>query len=72
MEPGLWTDLTDEELVGSAGPLAEHLGLDPALLADALAEAHTASVGRWRRELSEEQLADVEAEAGPLLRELGY
>jgi hypothetical protein len=30
------------------------------------------SVGRWRDELSPEQLADVEAEAGGLLAELGY
>jgi hypothetical protein len=33
---------------------------------------HAESVGRWRRDLTAEQLADVEAEAGPLLRELGY
>jgi hypothetical protein len=30
------------------------------------------SIGRWEKELTAEQLADVEAEAGPLLRELGY
>jgi hypothetical protein len=30
------------------------------------------SIGRWRNELSAEQVADVEAEAGPLLAELGY
>jgi hypothetical protein len=30
------------------------------------------SIGRWRRELTPEQLADVEAEAGSLLAELGY
>jgi hypothetical protein len=30
------------------------------------------SIGRWRSELTPEQLGDVEAEAGPLLRELGY
>ena len=30
------------------------------------------SVGRWRRDLTDEQVADVEAQAGPLLRELGY
>jgi hypothetical protein len=29
-------------------------------------------VGRYRTELSDEQLADIEAEAGELLRELGY
>ena len=29
-------------------------------------------LGRFRSELSAEQLADVEREAGPLLEELGY
>jgi hypothetical protein len=29
-------------------------------------------VGRYRRDLTAEQLADVEDEAGELLRELGY
>jgi hypothetical protein len=29
-------------------------------------------VGRWRQDLTGEQLADVEAEAGELLAELGY
>ena len=61
-----------EELPASADRLAAHLGLDPAPLAAALAAAHAQSVGRWRRDLTEEQVADVEAEAGPLLRELGY
>jgi Sulfotransferase family len=55
-----------------ARKIAEHVGADPLLLAHALADVHSESVGRWRRELSEEQVADVEAEAGPLLRELGY
>ena len=30
------------------------------------------SIGRWRKELAPEQLADVEAEAGSLLADLGY
>jgi hypothetical protein len=55
-----------------ADQLAEHLGADRELLADALADMHAESVGRWRRDLSEQQLGDVEAEAGGLLRELGY
>jgi Sulfotransferase family len=38
----------------------------------ALAPARPESVGRYRRDLSDKQLADVEAEAGPLLRQLGY
>jgi hypothetical protein len=33
---------------------------------------HADSIGRWRKELTPEQLADIEAEAGPLLIELGY
>jgi hypothetical protein len=34
--------------------------------------AHADSVGRWRRELSTEQLAQIDAEAGQLLQQLGY
>ena len=40
--------------------------------AAALGRAHASSVGRYRTDLSAEQLADVEDEAGTLLRELGY
>jgi hypothetical protein len=56
-----------EELPAAAERLAAHLDLAAAPLAEALTAAHTQSVGRWRRDLSEEQLADVEAEAGRLL-----
>ena len=42
------------------------------LRAGTVGRAHDRSVGRFRSELDEEQLADVEREAGPLLRELGY
>lgn len=52
--------------------VAEVLHVDPEPLARAFAATHARSVGRWRRELSEEQLAEVEREAGNLLRELGY
>ena len=55
-----------------AEPLAEHLAADREALAQALADVHAESVGRFRRDLSAEQLADVAAEAGALLRELGY
>jgi hypothetical protein len=41
-------------------------------LTSALAGAHADSVGRYRTDLSEKQLADVLDEAGDLLRELGY
>jgi hypothetical protein len=57
---------------GVADDLAERLGIDAAPLAERLLRAHGTSVGRFRTELSADQLADVEAEAGPLLRELGY
>ena len=41
-------------------------------LAAALAASHGASIGRYADELTEDQLAAVEKEAGPLLRELEY
>ena len=44
----------------------------PESLRAALARADAGSVGRWRGALDAEGLADVEREAGPLLRELGY
>jgi hypothetical protein len=56
----------------SAERLGQHLGLDPQPLTRALSNVHGRSVGRWRRELTPEQLAEVEREAGLLLRELGY
>ena len=55
-----------------AAALAERLEVAPGPLAAALGEVHAESVGRYRRDLTPEQLADVEDEAGPLLRELGY
>lgn len=61
---------TDPEAV--AGELAAALDAPVEPLAAALRRAHAASVGRYRRDLDEAQLADVLAEAGPLLRELGY
>jgi hypothetical protein len=61
-----------ESLGESAGTLAGILGCEPAPLAAALARAHSVSVGRHRRELSSEELAEVESEAGPLLAAIGY
>jgi Sulfotransferase family len=52
--------------------VAQALGSDEPALAAAFARAHVESVGRWRTDLSAEQLADVEAEAGGDLRDLGY
>ncbi len=52
--------------------LSPYLDVPAGPLTEALARAHDASVGRYRTDLSPEQLADVEDEAGDLLRELGY
>jgi hypothetical protein len=56
----------------AAERLAGRLETDPAALAEALRKVHSRSIGRWRRDLTPEQVEDVEREAGPLLRELGY
>jgi hypothetical protein len=61
-----------EDPSGVARELAAQLDVPSAPLADALALAHPESIGRHRRDLGEAQLADVLAEAGDLLRELGY
>lgn len=75
---------TDERLVelryetvaadpeAAADPVARHLHADPGPLAAAFGAAHRRSVGRWHSDLDEAQVADVEREAGVLLRELGY
>jgi hypothetical protein len=56
----------------AAWQVAGVLGVEPEPLAAAFARGHSRSVGRWRDELSWEQLQDVEREAGALLAELGY
>jgi hypothetical protein len=61
-----------ESLGEAAGPLAGALGCEEGALAGALGRAHSESIGRYRRELSPEELEDVEAEAGPLLAATGY
>jgi hypothetical protein len=55
-----------------ADRIADHAGLDRTQLLAALGRVHDRSVGRWRTDLDAGQLADVEAEAAALLRELGY
>jgi hypothetical protein len=57
---------------GVAAGIAERLQIEAAPLAEALSAVHGRSVGRWRTDLTAEQIEDVEREAGPLLRELGY
>jgi len=62
--------VTDPEAATAA--LAHALSVDAERLAGAFSAARANSVGRWTRDLTAEQLADVAAEAGPLLAELGY
>ncbi len=57
---------------GVAREIAGHLGVPHEPLARAFEAVHGDSVGRFRKELSPEELADVELEAGSLLAELGY
>jgi hypothetical protein len=66
-----YEDLTRDR-AGVAATLASHIGATTSDVHRALGGAHDTSVGRYRAELTEEQLADVTAEAGELLRELGY
>jgi hypothetical protein len=69
-------ELRYEDLVADpariGAELATFVDAPVGLLVDALSRAHAESVGRYRRDLDAEQLAEVEAEAGELLRELGY
>ncbi|CAN5283292.1 hypothetical protein BH18ACT14_BH18ACT14_04580 [soil metagenome] len=55
-----------------AAELAVFLDAPVPGLARALRGAHDESVGRFRRDLTLEQLAGVESEAGQLLAELSY
>lgn len=69
-------EISYEDLAADPAAVAAVLG--PAIdapvepLAAVLARAHATSVGRYRTDLSPDQLADVEDEAGALLCELGY
>jgi Sulfotransferase family len=60
----------EREAVAEA--VAAHLGVPSEAVLANLRSAHARSIGRFERDLGPEQLADVEREAGPLLRELGY
>ena len=61
-----------EALATVADRLAEFLGANVTSTHRAIDRFRDSSIGRWRRELTPEQVADVQAEAGPLLAELGY
>ena len=52
--------------------LAAHLGADPVILARALSRVHAESVGRWHRNLTAQQVSEIESEAAELMEELGY
>jgi len=74
--PERTVELRYERLVSEpeavAADVAGPLELLPGPLAAALGRAHDRSAGRWRERLTDDQVADVEREAGTLLRELGY
>jgi len=57
-----------------AAELASFLGAEDRLaeFETALGKVHSRSLGRWREDLTPEQLADVELEAGPLMTRLDY
>jgi hypothetical protein len=61
-----------EDFATAADRLAEFLDANATSTHSALDHFRGASIGRWQEQLTAEQLADVEAEAGPLLRQLGY
>ncbi len=74
--PERTVELRYEQLVAdpaaAAAPIADAVGVDAELVAQRLAEVHDRSAGRWRHDLTAEQLADVEREAGATLVSLGY
>jgi hypothetical protein len=74
--PERTVELRYEHLVadpaGAAVPVAEALGVEPGSVAEAFSRIHDRSSGRWRRDLTLEQLEDVEREAGAQLVALGY
>jgi hypothetical protein len=61
-----------ESLAGVADRLAEFLDANVTSTHRALDPFRDSSIGRWRKDLTPEQIADVESEAGSLLAELGY
>jgi hypothetical protein len=60
-----------EGFASCADTLAAFLGATVTSAHKTFDDYRDTSIGRWKRELTPEQLADVEAEAGPLLAELG-
>jgi hypothetical protein len=58
--------------VGVARELSHALEIPAGPLTGSLSAVHDLSVGRYREELTADQTAEIEAEAGGVLRELGY
>jgi len=56
----------------TAEAVAAHLGAPAEPFISAFSEVHDRSIGRFAVDLTPEQLAEVESEAGPLLEELGF
>jgi Sulfotransferase family len=69
---GRMLEVRYEELASVADRLAEFLGANVTSAHRAMDDFVDSSIGRWQNDLTVSQLGDVEAEAGPLLRELGY
>jgi hypothetical protein len=65
-------ELVAESPTAVAHEVSAYLDAPLEPLAAAFREAHAESVGRYVRDLDDEQLADVLDEAGDLLEELGY
>jgi hypothetical protein len=61
-----------ESLASVADQLAEFLGADVPATHRAMDGFRDSSIGRWRRDLTPEQIADIDAEAGPRHAALGY
>jgi hypothetical protein len=76
MWPERTTELRYEALVDDprreADRVAVALDAVAAPLRAAFSQVHASSLGRWRRDLTAEQVAEVQFEAGALLNELGY
>jgi hypothetical protein len=74
--PERTVELRYEDLVADpaavAVPVAERLGVAVTDVAAVLSTVHDRSAGRWRRDLTTEQIADVETEAAESLVSLGY
>jgi len=74
--PDRTSELRYEDLVTKprqvAAELAKSLDLEEEPLSKSLSSAFDRSVGRWKKDLTTEQLKDVQEEAGELLKDLGY